>query len=127
MCNKGAEHGNLVWFIPDCYYPQYSSGRFPSHEAVCVLNTGKQDASLSLTLYFEDREPIHRFKAGCKAERTNHIRLDKIKDDSGNVIPQGVPYALMVESNVPVIIQYSRMDTTQAEMALMSAMAYPVR
>ena len=67
------------------------------------------------------------FRATCPAERTHHIRMDKLKDDKGQGVPMGVAYAMMVRSNTEVIIQYSRMDTSQAEMALMTTMAYPVR
>lgn len=126
--NTDQKAGAKVWYIPDCYYPSISSpGHYVSHEAVCVLNPGKEDAHITLTLYFEDREPMREFHAVCKAERTNHIRLDKIKDAKGNGVPQGVPYAIMVESDQPIIVQYSRLDTTQAEMALMTTMAYPVK
>ena len=41
-------------------------------------------------------------------------------------IPQDVPYAVMVESDQPVVVQYSRLDTTQAEMSLMTTMAHPM-
>ena len=71
-----------------------------------MLNTGRQDAHLDLTLYFEDREPIRSFKAVCKAERTNHIRLDLLRDEKGQAVPQDVPYAIMVESDQPVVVQY---------------------
>ncbi|HZJ58094.1 MAG TPA: sensory rhodopsin transducer, partial [Clostridia bacterium] len=95
--------GECIWYIPDCYYPEITTeGHYVSHEAICVLNTGLEDANLSITLYFEDREPLTDFKAECRAERTNHIRLDMIVDEKGNGIPKGVPYAVMVESNVPI-------------------------
>lgn len=118
--------GSKVWFVPDAYYPTISNGHFPSHEAICVLNPGDKDAVIDMVLYFEDRDKMVGFKAVCKAERTNHIRMDKLMDVNGNVVPKGVPYAIMIESSENVIIQYSRMDTTQAEMALMTTMAYPL-
>ena len=110
----------------DAYYPKESSGKFHSHDAVCVLNTSDQDAEITMTLYFEDREKMGGFKAVCKAERTNHIRMDKIRNEEGIGVPRGVPYAILVESNVEIVVQYSRMDTTQAEMALMTTIAYPL-
>jgi len=118
--------GHKVWVIPDGYLPEGSSGALVSHEAICVLNTGEQDANIKITVYFEDREPMDKFYAKCGAKRTNHIRLDGFTDEDGNTIPQGVPYALKVESDVPIVVQHSRMDTSQAEMALMTVMAYPV-
>lgn len=118
--------GSKVWFIPDCYYPKKSSGIMPSHEAICVLNPCKTDANIEITLYFEDREKASGFRAVCRAERTNHIRMDKLTDTNGNKIPKGISYAAMVESDADIIVQYSRMDTTQAEMALMTTMAHPL-
>ena len=47
------------WLISDMYYPSESiEGPIKSHEAICVLNTNDQDAGLTITLYFEDREPM---------------------------------------------------------------------
>lgn len=120
------KEGSKVWFIPDGYWPTVSNGIFPSHEAICVLNPGKADANIEITLYFEDRDKMEGFKAVCKAEHTNHIRMDKIKDANGQGVPAGVAYAMMVRSDVEIIVQYSRMDTTQAEMALMTTIAHPV-
>jgi hypothetical protein len=117
-------YGSTTWLIPDGYWQEFSTGKFPSHEAVCVLNTGDKDAEIDMTLYFEDREPMTGFKVKCPARRTNHARMDKVKSESGKAVPKGVPYAILVESSVPVVIQYSRMDTTQAEMALMTAIAF---
>lgn len=120
--------GDRVWFIPDCYYPEITSpGHYVSHEAICILNTGEEDANLDIILYFEDREPMKNFKASCAGERTNHLRLDLLKDEEGNPVPKGVPYAIMVKSDVPIVIQYSRLDTTQAEIGLMTTMAYPLK
>lgn len=123
----GSEYGSKVWFIPDGYWPERSNGFFPSHEAICVLNPSDKDANIEITLFFEDRDRMEGFKAVCKAGRTNHIRMDKLRNGNNQPVPQGVPYAMMVMSDTAIIVQYSRMDTTQAEMALMTTMAYPVQ
>ena len=116
--------GKCEWLIPDAFYPVKDNGDYVSHEAVCILNTGKEDAQIKFTLYFEDRPPVHGFSAICPAERTHHVRLDLIKAENGDTIPKGVPYAILVESNVPVVVQYSRCDTTQPELAFMGLLAY---
>lgn len=126
MSKDGEAYGAKVWFIPDGYYPLHSSGRFASHEAICLLNPGKREAKVEITLYFEDREKITGFHAVCPAERTNHLRMDRIKNENGDSVPAGVPYAMMVVSDVEIIVQYSRMDTSQAPMALMTTMAFPL-
>lgn len=116
--------GKKVWIIPDGFLPTESTGAFNSHEAICVLNTSSETAEIELTIYFEDRAPIREINARCLGERTNHIRLDKITDVEGNKIPVGVPYAVKVESSQNIVVQHSRMDTTQSEMALMTTIAY---
>ncbi len=116
--------GKTQWFIGDGFMSPTSKGEYDSHEAVCVLNLSGQDAHITINVYFEDIEPMKGFYAECKNERTNHIRLDKITNLSGESIPKGKPYALSVESDVPIIVQHSRMDVTQAEMTLMTTIAY---
>ncbi len=118
--------GKLTWIIPDGYLPVKSTGEQVSHESVCVLNLGNEDAVVRLHLYFEDREPMTEFVATCGAQRTHHIRLDKLADAYGNPVPRGVPYAIKVESSVPVVVQHSRLDTSQEALALFTTMAYPV-
>lgn len=119
-------YGKKVWLIPDGFLHSVSLNDQVSHEAVCVLNTSDKDAVISLTLYFEDREPMTGFKAECNAGRTHHIRLDRIVSENGEKIPRDTPYALLVESTEPVVAQYSRLDTSAVEMALMTTIAYPI-
>lgn len=119
-----SESGKCQWFIPDAFYPEKDNGEYVSHEAVCVLNTGDIDADIDIILYFEDREPVYGFKAVCPARRTHHIRMDRIRSTDGSSVPRGIPYAMLVKSNVPVVVQYSRLDTTQAEMSFMGLIAY---
>ncbi len=118
--------GQLKWFIPDCYWAADSApGAYPSHEAICVLNTGDQDAHLRLTFYFEDRPPIEA-NSLCQAKRTHHVRLDAFTDAKGlPLLPRGVPYAAMLESNLPVVAQYSRCDSSHPSVTLMTTMGYP--
>lgn len=118
-------YGKKVWLVPDAYYPEQSvSGPYISHEAICVLNTGDTTAELNLTLYFEDRDPLCGFRALCESKRANHIRLDKIRNEQGAGVPKGIPYAILLKSTQDVVCQYSRLDTTQMQMSLMTTMAY---
>ena len=117
-------HGKKTWLIADGFMSDTKNGDFVSHEAVCVLNLSDETAEIKITVYFEDREPLKGFTAICPSERTNHIRLDKIKNSDGVPVPHEVPYALLIESSVPVVCQHSRMDVSQSEMTLMTTIAY---
>lgn len=119
-------YGKKVWLIPDTYLNSVSKNGNLSHEAICVLNTSDVDAEIRLTLFFEDREAWHGFSSVCPAMHTRHIRMDKLRGERGEPIPRDTPYAVLVESNTPIVCQYSRLDTSAAEMALMTTMAYPV-
>lgn len=118
------EYGKKTWLIPDCFCPAVSTvGK--SHDAVCVLNTTACVAELRLTLYFEDREKF-TVESSCPPEATHHIRMDKITDADGKELPKDVPYAVLLESSCPVVVQYSRLDTSLGNEALMTTIAYPV-
>jgi hypothetical protein len=41
-------------------------------------------------------------------------------------VPLDVDYAVIVESDVAVVVQFTRQDTRQAENAIMTTMAFPV-
>ena len=119
-------YGKTTWLLGDGYWDSHSNGLFNSHESVCVLNTSDKDATITMTLYFEDRDEMGGFVAKCGAKRTHHIRMDKLISQEGKAVPQDVPYAILVESDVPVVVQYSRLMSSQPELGLMSTIAYPV-
>ena len=119
-------YGKKTWLIPDCFLNSVSKNESVSHEAICVINTTQTDAQIKLTLFFEDREPIKSFSSSCSAGRTHHIRMDRLRNENGEMIPRDTPYAALVESNVNIVVQYSRLDTSEVEMALMTTIAYPV-
>jgi hypothetical protein len=61
---------------------------FPGHERF-GLNPARTDAKINITtIYFEDSDKREGFKAVCKAERTNHIRMDTLKDKNGEWNPK---------------------------------------
>ncbi|MBP3580977.1 MAG: hypothetical protein J6K12_07015 [Clostridia bacterium] len=123
----GKVYGKKTWLIPDCFLNSVSKNENVSHEAICVINTTDEDAKINLTLFYEDRDKIEgEFVSECKAGRTHHIRLDKLVSKSGEKIARDVPYAILVESNTEIVVQYSRLDTSAVEMALMTTIAYGV-
>ena len=117
-------YGKKVWLIPDAFLGSESANDLKTHEAVCVINTTDEDAKIALTLLFEDREPMTCFTSHCGAMRTHHIRLDKIRGKNGESIPYDTPYAILLESSCPVVAQYSRLDASRAELALMTTIAW---
>jgi len=93
-----------------------------SHETVCLLNAGDQDAHVEITVFFKDREPTGPYRVTVPARRTRHVRFNDLKDPEP--IPHDTDFASVIESDVPVVAQHTRLDSRQAENALMSTIAF---
>lgn len=117
--------GHRRWAIPEGYIPGSSHGQgraLISHEAACILNSGNADAHLELTLFFADREPVGPYRITVPARRTLHMRFNDLADPEP--VPRDTDYASLFQSDVPVVIQHTRLDSRQAELALMTTMAF---
>ena len=117
--------GRRRWAIAEGYISEQSNGPAPemtSHEAVCILNTGDKQANITLTVYYTDREPVGPYKIEVPARRTKHVRFNDLIDPQP--IPLGTEYAALTESDVNVIVQHTRLDSRQAENALMTTIAW---
>ncbi len=117
--------GKTKWAIAEGYIPAYSNGpapEFTSHEAACILNTTDKDAHVEIMIYFSDKEPVGPYKITVEARRTKHIRFNTL--DAPQPIPLGTDYSSVITSDVPIVVQHTRLDSRQAENALMTTIAY---
>jgi hypothetical protein len=117
--------GRTRWAIAEGWIPDESTGPEPemtSHETLCLLNAGDQDARVEITLYFEDREPVGPYRLTVPARRTVHQWINRLEDPEP--VPKATDYAMLVESDVPIVVQHTRLDSRQAENALLSTIAF---
>ncbi len=117
--------GQTRWAIAEGYIPAYSNGpepQFTSHETACLLNTSDQDAHVEITIYFSDREPVGPYRVTVPARRTLHQRFNELTDPEP--IPRDTGYASVFESDVPIVVQHTRLDSRQSENALLTTIAY---
>ena len=118
--------GAKRWAVAEGYIPPYSHGPEPqltSHETVCILNATDKEAHIEITVYFSDRDPAGPYRLTVPARRTRHIRFNNLNDPER--IPTDTDFASIIESDMPVVVQHTRLDTRQAENALLSTIAYP--
>jgi hypothetical protein len=118
--------GEKRWAIPEGYIPAQSNGPAPemtSHEACCILNASNDTAHVAITIFFEDRDPTGPFRFEIPARRTKHLRFNNF--DEPEAIPRGIPYSSLIESDIPVVVQHTRLDSRRAENALLSTIAFP--
>jgi hypothetical protein len=117
--------GKKIWAIPEGYIPGDSTGPSPemtSHETCCILNASDQDAHVEINIFFEDREPVGPFKIDIPAQRTKHIRFNDLEDPEA--IPKDTDFASTITSDVPIVVQHTRLDSRQSANALLSTIAF---
>lgn len=117
--------GRKNWVIPEGYIPTYSNstGReLLSHEAVCILNASDLDAHVNITIFFSDQEPVGPYQIIVPARRTKHLRFNDLENPKP--IPKGVDYSSLIESDVEIVVQHTRLDSRQAANALMTTIAF---
>ena len=118
--------GHTRWAIDEGYIPAWSHGKEPeltSHETACILNATDRDAHIEITIYYSDRDPVGPYQIVVPARRTKHVRFNDLSKPAP--IPHGTDYASVIVSDVPIVVQHTRLDSRQSENALMSTIAYP--
>jgi hypothetical protein len=117
--------GRRRWAIAEGYIPSesaFSDRALISHETACILNASDREARIEITILFADREPVGPYKVTVGARRTLHLRFNDLEDPAQ--VPRDTDYASIFESDVPIIVQHTRLDSRRAELALLSTMAY---
>jgi hypothetical protein len=120
----GTPIGRRRWAIPDGYLPGTSPGPLPamtSHE-ICILNASTEDAHVAIHIYFTDRDPVGPYDVVVPAQRTKHIRFNDLSDPAP--VPRDTDFASVIDSDVPIVVQHTRLDSRQAANALFTTLAY---
>lgn len=117
--------GRTRWAIAEGYIPTWSNGPEPeltSHETACILNANDADAHVEIIIYYSDRDPAGPYKVTVPARRTKHLRFNDLTDPEP--IPHGTDFASVITSDVPIVVQHTRLDSRQSENALLSTIAF---
>jgi len=117
--------GRKRWAIAEGYIPAWSNGPQPemtSHETACILNAGDLDAHVEITIFYTDRDPVGPYRITVPPRRTLHQRFNDLKDPEP--IPKATNYASTIVSDVPIVVQHTRLDSRQSENALITTMAF---
>ncbi len=93
-----------------------------SHETVCLLNTNDAEAHVEITIYYSDRDPIGPYRTTVPARRTLHQRFNDLTDPEP--IPKATNYASTIDSDVPIVVQHTRLDSRQSDNALITTIAF---
>jgi hypothetical protein len=88
-----------------------------------MLNAGDEAAEVDVTVFFSDRDPLGPYRVEVPARRTVHMRFNDLEDPAP--IPRDTSYAAVIESDQPIVVQHTRLDSRQPALALLSTVAHP--
>lgn len=117
--------GRKRWAIAEGHIPSQSSftdRALISHETACILNAGSGDAHVALTIFFADRDPVGPYRITVPARRTLHLRFNDLTEPSP--VPRDTDFSSVFKSDVPIVVQHTRLDSRHAEVSLLSTTAY---
>lgn len=110
-------HGARRWYFPDGYLSIGKKGHNTSHESLCILNANEKVAHVRVKVFFSDRDPLE-FQIEIPPLRDVHLRMESFG------LPRGTPYGLMLESDLPIVAQLSRLDVGNGRYTLMASSGY---
>ena len=118
--------GKLDWAFSGGRIPFDSTGEEPmfnSHDKISVLNTSEEDAKLEIFIFYENDVPDGTFEVEIAPQRLRKIRINDLIDPTAVKLERN--YGCYIRSNIPVVVQFSRMHTGQNANAIMGTMAFP--
>ena len=87
------------------------------------VNYALKDANLIIDFLYEDIEPINDFKTIIGSKKSLHLRLDNITVNGMN-LPREKPYSIVLKSDIKIVAQLSRLDTTSEYNSFMTALGW---
>ena len=117
--------GRNRWAIAEGHIPSrstFTDRALISHETACILNAGGSEAHVAITVFFADRAPVGPYRITMPARRTLHLRFNDLTEPSP--VPRDTDFSSIFESDVPIVVQHTRLDSRHAEVSLLSTTAY---
>jgi hypothetical protein len=119
--------GRTTWVAPGGWMPLASSGpepAFTSRDSLCLLNAGDELANVELSIVYTGRQAVGPYRLTIAPRRVRRVRVNDLIFPEA--IPLETPYAAVVRSDVPIVVQFSRQDTSQAALARAGTIAFPI-
>lgn len=119
--------GKKDWAFSAGNIPMPTTGKEPemtSHDKIAILNTSKKQAHLELLIFYEDHPPVTGYSLKVESGRLRKIRFNDLIDPFP--VPLEKNYSCLIQSNIAVVVQFSRMNTGDRTIAEMGTMAFPV-
>jgi hypothetical protein len=110
--------GRRHWAISAGWIPARSSGpepEFSSREILCMLNAGERQADVRIHVVYAGHGPVGPYRLVVAPRRMRRVRINDL------IFPEAVrlqeAYGLVLDSDAPIVVQFSRQDTRQRDNA----------
>jgi len=120
--------GRHRWAVSAGWIPLRSNGvepAFTSRDQISLLNTGPRPAEVSLTLFHDDRDPVGPYRLVVPPRRMRRVRINDLIDPEAPPLDQA--YGVVIDAAAPIVVQFTRQDTTARTAAGLAALAFPAR
>lgn len=110
--------GKKMWAFAAGRIPLLSNGKepaFTSHDKISILNTSGARAEIRITIFYEDDVPVKDHIISIAPRRVRKVRFNDLIDPLP--VPLDKAFGFTVESTIPVVVQFSRMDTSARALA----------
>ena len=118
--------GRRTWALAGGRIPLRSDGpepRLTSRDQLALLNTGARGATVSITLYYADRDPVGPYHVEVGARRVRKVRFNDLIDPLP--VPLDTPFGAILRADRPVVAQLTRLDSDPEGGALIATAAFP--
>lgn len=117
--------GKREWVVPGGRIPLRSTGDEPamtSRDELRLLNASDENAAVVITVHYGDRDPIGPYEIEVAARRLRRVRVNDLIDPLP--VPLETDYALVIRADRPIVVQFTRCDTSSAKTATTGTIAF---
>lgn len=118
--------GRHAWAIGAGWIPAHGCGEepaFTSRESIALLNANDALANVRIRVLHADHGEVGPYRIVVAPRRLRLLRVNDL------IFPEAVrleeAYGLVIESDTPIVVQFTRQDTRAAANAGMLATAWP--
>lgn len=116
--------GKKQWIIPDCELPPAGEGVLKGHESVIIVNDTNKKATIKVKLYFADKPAYEGIVWEVEPQKVRCFRMNNVNDMCGYVVPLETQYAMKLDSDQKIVVQYGRLDNRQTNLAYYTTLAF---
>jgi hypothetical protein len=126
MNTQNNAFGKKVWIFPDGDRPREGAFPLKGHESIIILNSSNQTAMIQMTIFFTDRDPVTGLTLQVDSQRVRCFKTNNLNDMCGVHIGYSEQYAIKLESDVEIVAQYGKLETSDQPMAYYTVMGYSI-